>query len=106
MYYYFLNIVLVNTQIIFYILILDRKQLDTMGQDMFEITDRWQRLLIEMNSVNTMLQHTVEHWKRYAACTDILTVWLTNAEQQLNQPTQDQVSNHNIQCNCLIVCIL
>ena len=59
-----------------------------MGQDLFVVTERWQRLVIEVDSVHTSLQHAIDNWKRYNASTETITVWISNAEQQINSTQQ------------------
>ena len=68
-----------------YVILSDRKQLEIMDREYFEVTERWQRLLIEVGSVHKSLECTIEHWKRYNACNDILTVWITTAEKEIRQ---------------------
>lgn len=54
-----------------------------MEKEKFEVTDSWQRLLVEVGSIQTDLHHTIQHWTRYLACRDMLTVWLPEAEKHL-----------------------
>lgn len=47
--------------------------------------ERWRQLLVEIGSVQTMLQEIIKNWKRYNALRDLFTVWLKEAEDMLHR---------------------
>lgn len=44
---------------------------------------------VEISSVQTSLEETIQYWKRYTACVDIFHVWLNDAEQVLQKPVEE-----------------
>ena len=50
---------------------------------------------VEMGSVQTILEKTIDYWKRYHACVDIFTVWLTDAERVLEKPPEQRGVSDN-----------
>ncbi len=75
---------------------LDQPQIQQVNKYLEEVTSRWKPVQVELLSVQTMLEEVVTYWKRYTACVDLLTVWLTDAEHMLQQSQQErQVSRHH-----------
>ncbi len=64
--------------------------MDSVNKYMEEVNGKWQPMKVEIGSVQTMLEKTVEYWKRYHACVDIFTVWLTDAERVLEKPPEER----------------
>ena len=59
-----------------------------LNQLLVEVERKWTPLRVEVSSLRTMLEEVIQYWTRYTACYDLLTIWLTNAEQILQNPEQ------------------
>ncbi|XP_035824390.1 nesprin-1 [Aplysia californica] len=55
-----------------------------------EILGRWKKVTVEVKSVRSMMEETINTWKRYAACVDVLTVWLTEGEQVMRLSVEEK----------------
>ena len=55
-----------------------------------EVNTKWQPMKVEVGSVQTMLEKTIDYWKRYNACADIFSVWLADAERVLEKPPEER----------------
>lgn len=57
-----------------------------------EVNSRWKKVSVEIKSVQSMLEEVIESWRRYNACVDLLTVWLSNGERVISKsPEEKQV---------------
>ena len=57
-----------------------------------EVNSRWKKVSVEIKSVQSMLEEVIECWRRYNACVDLLTVWLSDGEQVMSRsPEEKQV---------------
>lgn len=65
----------------------NRKEVNKTLED---ITDRWKNVKVEITSVKTSLEETVEYWKRYNACVDLFHVWLSDAETMLKKTPEER----------------
>nr|KAG5692778.1 hypothetical protein BaRGS_009394 [Batillaria attramentaria] len=54
-----------------------------------EAADRWKKLAAEIKGARPMLKEVIEAWKRYSACVDVLTVWLTDGEQVMEASAEE-----------------
>ena len=60
-----------------------------------EVNSRWKKVSVEIKSVQSMLEEVIECWRRYNACVDLLTVWLTDGEKVMSRsPEEKQVIIH------------
>ena len=60
-----------------------------------EVNSRWKKVSVEIKSVQSMLEEVIECWRRYNACVDLLTVWLTDGEKVMSRsPEEKQVIFH------------
>lgn len=53
-------------------------------------TARWKRISVEIKSVQSMFEEGIENWRRYNACVDLLTVWLSEGEDLMRRGTPEQ----------------
>ena len=84
--------------------ILDKPVVENVNKYLEETTAKWQPMKVEIGSVQTMLEKTIDYWKRYHACVDIFTVWLTDAERVLDKPPEERgVSYHKKICHILFI---
>ncbi len=73
----------------------DKPVAESVNKYLDEVNAKWQPMKVEIGSVQTMLEKTIEYWKRYHACVDIFIVWLTDAERVLDKPPEERgVSAH------------
>lgn len=57
-----------------------------------EVNSRWKKVSVEIKSVQSMLEEVIESWRRYNACVDLLTVWLSDGERVMSKsPEEKQV---------------
>lgn len=70
-------------------LLTDQKDIAAMNKYFDEVTDRWKKMKVEISSVETSLQETIQYWTRYTACRDLFHVWLNDAEQMLQKPPEE-----------------
>ncbi|GFO48198.1 nesprin-1, partial [Plakobranchus ocellatus] len=55
-----------------------------------ESAGRWKKLTVEMKSVRSMLDEVIAAWKRYSACVDLLTVWVSEGEQVMRLSPEEK----------------
>ena len=55
-----------------------------------EVNSRWKKVSVEIKSVQSMLEEVIESWKRYNACVDLLTVWLSDGEKMMSRSTEEK----------------
>ena len=48
------------------------------------------KLAMEVKSVRSMLDESVAAWKRYSACVDLLTVWISEGEQVMRRSPEEK----------------
>ena len=55
-----------------------------------EVNSRWKKVSVEIKSVQSMLEEVIECWRRYNACVDLLTVWLSDGEKVMSRSTEEK----------------
>ena len=61
-----------------------------------EVNSRWKKVSVEIKSVQSMLEEVIESWKRYNACVDLLTVWLSDGEKMMSRSTEEKQVHLNL----------
>ena len=66
-----------------------------------EVNSRWKKVSVEIKSVQSMLEEVIESWRRYNACVDLLTVWLSDGETMMSRSTEEKQVNFICFCLCV-----
>ena len=68
----------------------DRTEAEQVTKYQEDMSGRWQAVQVELGSVGTMLEEVIAYWTRYSSCVDLFSVWLTNAEKELQRPPEER----------------
>ena len=64
--------------------------MEQVNRNLEEVTSRWSQVKVEIDSIQSMLEEVIAYWTRYNACIDIFTVWLRDAERELERSPADR----------------
>lgn len=61
-----------------------------MNKTFDDVNKRWKHVKVELMSAQTMLEEVVQYWKRYNACADLLSKWLSDAERVVEETAEQR----------------
>lgn len=75
-----------------YLLLSAKEEKDAVMKSCDQEAESWRTDSAEVKRVQPILEDTVEHWKRFVACVDILTTFLAEGEQVMKMSPEEKLA--------------
>merc|ERR1712168_15332 len=56
------------------------------------LQEKWMNLKVELACVQTSFEETIQHWSNYNVCSDVLRLWLHDADKALQYPLNEKMN--------------
>lgn len=63
----------------------DGREIDKVNRAIDDITERWNCIKVELTSLGTTLEETLENWQRYNVAVDHFQSWFAKAERMTSE---------------------